>query len=455
MTREAHTELRQPEVGVAILGMGTVGTEVVRLLIENSDSFTHRVGVPIVIRGIAVCDTQRDRGVDPSLITDDAQALIDRPDVDVVVEVIGGIEGSRQLLLSALKQGKSVVTANKALVAAHSAELAAAADESQVDLYFEAAVAGAIPIIGPLKRSMAGDEIQRIMGIVNGTTNYILSAMDATGADYAETLAEAGRLGYAEADPTADVEGFDAASKAAILSTLAFHSRVTAKDVYREGITKITQQDIRSAHRLNCTIKLLAVCERITSQDGSQSVSARVYSALVPLTHQLATVNGAFNAVFMEAESAGQIMFYGPGAGGTPTASAVLGDLVAASRNVVHGGRAPGDNTYANLPIANFGDVQTRYLVNMYVVDEKGTLSKVTDVFAKNDVSIATVYQDELGESEADTAVGGNSDGKFASLSVVTHLASEANLAACVEALGESDSVVRVTSVLRMEGQEK
>jgi len=340
-------------------------------------------------------------------------------------------------------------------VAAHSAELAAAADESQVDLYFEAAVAGAIPIIGPLKRSMAGDEIQRIMGIVNGTTNYILSAMDATGADYAETLAEAGRLGYAEADPTADVEGFDAASKAAILSTLAFHSRVTAKDVYREGITKITQQDIRSAHRLNCTIKLLAVCERITSQDGSQSVSARVYSALVPLTHQLATVNGAFNAVFMEAESAGQIMFYGPGAGGTPTASAVLGDLVAASRNVVHGGRAPGDNTYANLPIANFGDVQTRYLVNMYVVDEKGTLSKVTDVFAKNDVSIATVYQDELGESEADTAVGGNSDGKFASLSVVTHLASEANLAACVEALGESDSVVRVTSVLRMEGQEK
>ena len=246
MTREANTGLRQPEVGVAILGMGTVGTEVVRLLNENADSFTHRVGAPIVIRGIAVRDLDKDRNVDPELLTDDPQSLVDREDVDVVVEVIGGIDGPRELILSALQQGKSVVTANKALVAAHAAELSQAADDSRVDLYFEAAVAGAIPIIGPLKRSMAGDELQKVMGIVNGTTNFILSAMDETGADYEETLAEAGRLGYAEADPTADVEGYDAASKAAILSTLAFHTRVTSSDVYREGITKITQQDISS-----------------------------------------------------------------------------------------------------------------------------------------------------------------------------------------------------------------
>lgn len=449
MTREANTALRQPEVGVAILGMGTVGTEVVRLLNENADSFTHRIGAPVVIRGIAVRDLDKNRDVDPELLTDDPQSLIDREDVDVVVEVIGGIEGPRELLLSALKQGKSVVTANKALVAAHAAELADAADESRVDLYFEAAVAGAIPIIGPLKRSMAGDELQKVMGIVNGTTNFILSAMDETGADYAETLAEAGRRGYAEADPTADVEGYDAASKAAILSTLAFHTRVTSNDVYREGITKITQQDIQFAHKLNCTIKLLAVCERVQSADGTEAVSARVYPALIPQSHQLATVNGAFNAVFLEAASAGQIMFYGPGAGGAPTASAVLGDLVAASRNVVHGGRAPGDNPYANLPIANFGDVETRYLVSMLVRDEKGTLSQVAELFAEHEVSISTVQQEDY------RVLGDDADGKdLARLMVVTHRAKEAALAATVEALEASDIVSSVASVLRMEGLE-
>lgn len=449
MTREANTGLRQPEVGVAILGMGTVGTEVVRLLNENADSFTHRVGAPIVIRGIAVRDLTKDRNVDPELLTDDPQSLVDREDVDVVVEVIGGIDGPRELLLSALKQGKSVVTANKALVAAHAAELAAAADESAVDLYFEAAVAGAIPIIGPLKRSMAGDELQKVMGIVNGTTNYILSAMDETGADYEETLAEAGRLGYAEADPTADVEGYDAASKAAILSTLAFHTRVTASDVYREGITKITQQDIQFAHKLNCTIKLLAVCERVQNPDGGDAVSARVYPALIPKTHQLATVNGAFNAVFLEASSAGQIMFYGPGAGGAPTASAVLGDLVAASRNVVHGGRAPGDNPYANLPIANFGDVETRYLVSMLVRDERGTLSEIAKVFAEHGVSISTVQQDDY------RVIGDDAEGKdYARLMVVTHRAKESDLAATVSALEASHIVASVASVLRMEGLE-
>ncbi|HHY07184.1 MAG: homoserine dehydrogenase [Lawsonella sp.] len=449
MTREANTGLRQPEVGVAILGMGTVGTEVVRLLNENADSFTHRVGAPIVIRGIAVRDLDKDRNVDPELLTDDPQSLVDREDVDVVVEVIGGIDGPRELILSALQQGKSVVTANKALVAAHAAELSQAADDSRVDLYFEAAVAGAIPIIGPLKRSMAGDELQKVMGIVNGTTNFILSAMDETGADYEETLAEAGRLGYAEADPTADVEGYDAASKAAILSTLAFHTRVTSSDVYREGITKITQQDIQFAHKLNCTIKLLAVCERVQNPDGGEAVSARVYPALIPKSHQLATVNGAFNAVFLEASSAGQIMFYGPGAGGAPTASAVLGDLVAASRNVVHGGRAPGDNPYANLPIANFGDVETRYLVSMLVRDEKGTLSQIAKVFSEHGVSISTVQQDDY------RVIGDDAEGKdFARLMVVTHRAKESDLAATVEALETSHIVASVASVLRMEGLE-
>jgi len=299
---------------VALLGCGSVGTQVARLLIEQGDDLAVRIGARLELAGIAVRRPQapRDPAIDRSLLTADAMELATRPDIDIVVEVIGGIEPARSLLLAAMKAGKSVVTANKALLAEEGAELHGAAREHGTDLYYEAAVAGAIPLLRPLRESLAGDRVQRVLGIVNGTTNYILDRMDTSGAGFAEALEEAQSLGYAEADPTADVEGFDAAAKAAILAGLAFHTPVTAADVYREGITEVTATDIFSARTLGRVVKLLAICER--SQDG---VSVRVHPAMIPRSHPLASVSEAYNAVFVEAESAGRLMFYGAGAGGT------------------------------------------------------------------------------------------------------------------------------------------
>lgn len=432
------SESAQRAIGVAVLGLGTVGSEVARIIREHSADLEARVGARLELRGAAVRRLDGDRGVPPELLTTDAEALVTRDDVDVVVEVIGGIELPRKLVLAALNAGKSVVTANKALLAEYTGELAEAAERQSVDLYFEAAVAGAIPVIRPLTQSLAGDRVDRVLGIVNGTTNFILSAMDETGADYAETLAEAGRLGYAEADPTADVEGFDAASKAAILASIAFHTRVTAGDVYREGISNITSDDLDAAKSLNCTIKLLSICERIVAADGGERVSARVYPALVPREHPLAGVNGAYNAVVVESANAGRLMFYGQGAGGAPTASAVMGDLVMAARNRVHGGRGPRESKYAQLPIAPMGDIPTRYYVNMRVADRAGVLSAVSAEFARRGVSISTVRQEGAGDG--------------ARLVVVTHLASDAALSETVAALAELESVTAVTSVLRLEG---
>ncbi|QCQ90570.1 homoserine dehydrogenase [Rhodococcus sp. SGAir0479] len=432
------SESAQRAIGVAVLGLGTVGSEVARIIREHAADLEARVGARLELRGVAVRRLDGDRGVPSELLTTDAESLVTRDDVDVVVEVIGGIELPRKLVLAALNAGKSVVTANKALLAEYTGELAEAAERQRVDLYFEAAVAGAIPVIRPLTQSLAGDRVDRVLGIVNGTTNFILSAMDETGADYAETLAEAGRLGYAEADPTADVEGFDAASKAAILASIAFHTRVTAADVYREGISNITSADLDAAKALDCTIKLLSICERIVSADGRERVSARVYPALVPREHPLAGVNGAYNAVVVESANAGRLMFYGQGAGGAPTASAVMGDLVMAARNKVHGGRGPRESRYAKLPIAPMGDIPTRYYVNMQVADRAGVLSAVSAEFAKRGVSISTVRQEGAGDG--------------ARLVVVTHLASDAALSETVAALAELESVTAVTSVLRLEG---
>ncbi|MEJ5919480.1 homoserine dehydrogenase [Corynebacterium sp. H78] len=428
-------------VGVAILGLGTVGTEVLRLLREKAEDFERRIGGPVEIRGVAVRDKSKPRpGVEPELLTDDAYALVERDDVDIVVEVIGGIDYPRQVVLAALRAGKSVVTANKALVAAHGAELSDAADSSGVDLFFEAAVAAAIPVVGPLRRSLAGDTVNKVIGIVNGTTNFILDAMDSTGADYDEMLAEATRLGYAEADPTADVEGHDAASKAAILSGLAFHTRVTADDVYCEGISKITAEDIEAAKAADCTIKLLATCERVVKEDGTGGISTRVYPALIPRRHPLATVRESFNAVFIEAEAAGRLMFYGNGAGGNPTASAVLGDLVGAARNKVFGGRAPGDSTYANLPILDFGTVETRYHIDLHVDDRVGVLADVARTFADHGISLRTVRQE-----------GGNPGAR---LVIITHRAKEAELERTVKTLSEMDAVLEINSVIRIEGMD-
>jgi homoserine dehydrogenase len=431
-------------VGIAVLGLGNVGSEVVRILGESAEDLAARVGAPLVLRGIGVRRVSDDRGVPLDLLTDDIEGLVARDDVDIVVEVMGPVEPARKAILAALESGKSVVTANKALLAQSTGELAQAAEQARVDLYFEAAVAGAIPVIRPLTQSLAGDTVVRVAGIVNGTTNYILSAMAETGASYDDALADASALGYAEADPTADVEGYDAAAKAAILASIAFHTRVTADDVYREGITKVSAEDFASAKALGCTIKLLSICERLTNSEGQQSVSARVYPALVPLDHPLASVNGAFNAVVVEAEAAGRLMFYGQGAGGAPTASAVLGDLVMAARNRVQGGRGPRESKYAQLAIAPIGIVPTRYYVSLYVSDKPGVLSSVAAEFAKREVSIAEVRQEGIVNQ------GGERVG--ARIAVLTHRATDAALSETITALGDLDAVSSVASVLRMEG---
>ena len=434
----------QRPLGVAVLGLGNVGTEVVRILHESADDLSARIGAPLELRGIGVRRVAPDRGVPVELLTEDIEGLAARDDVDIVVELMGPVEPARRAILTALRHGKSVVTANKALLAQSTGELSDAAESAHVDLYFEAAVAGAIPVIRPLTQSLAGDRVLRVAGIVNGTTNYILSAMADTGASYADALADASALGYAEADPTADVEGYDAAAKAAILASIAFHTRVTADDVYREGITKVSPADFDAARALGCTIKLLAICERLTG-DGQQRVSARVYPALVPMDHPLASVNGAFNAVVVEAEAAGRLMFYGQGAGGDPTASAVMGDVVMAARNRVQGGRGPRESKYAQLPIAPVGMIPTRYYVSMTVKDRPGVLASVATEFGKREVSIAEVRQKGI----VDEATGQPSGAR---IDVVTHRATDSALSETVSALAELDAVDAVDSVLRLEG---
>jgi homoserine dehydrogenase len=422
---------------VALLGCGVVGTEVARILTTHAADLEARVGAPVELAGIAVRRLGRARTVevDPALFTADAAALVSRDDVDVVVEVIGGIEPARSLILSAMEHGAAVVTANKALLAEDGVTLHAAAEKHGVDLYFEASVAGAIPLLRPLRESLAGDRVNRVLGIVNGTTNFILDRMDSTGAGFAEALDEATALGYAEADPTADIEGFDAAAKAAILAGLAFHTRVTAADVHREGITEVTAADVASAEQMGSVVKLLAICER--SADGT-SVSARVHPAMIPRSHPLASVREAYNAVFVESDAAGQLMFYGQGAGGAPTASAVLGDLVAVCRNRLSDSRGPGESAYAQLAVRPMGETVTRYHISLDVADRAGVLAQVATVFAEQEVSIQTVRQ--------------QGHGADASLVIVTHTAPDAALAATVEALRGLDIVRDVTSVMRVEG---
>jgi homoserine dehydrogenase len=423
-------------VRVALLGCGNVGAEVVRLLHEQADDLRARIGAPLELAGIAVRRVGRDRGalpVETSLFTADALGLIKRDDIDIVVEVVGGIEPARTWLVESLRSGKSVVTANKALLAEDGPVLHDAAAEGNADLYYEASVAGAIPLLRPLRDSLHGDRITRVTGIVNGTTNFILSKMDVSGASFHEALEEATALGYAEADPTADVEGFDAAAKAAILASLAFHTRVRAADVYREGITDVTAADVASARAMGCVIKLLCIA---STEDGA--VSVRVHPAMIPRSHPLASVTDAFNAVFVEAEAAGQLMFYGRGAGGAPTASAVIGDIVAVARNRLAGVCSPSESNSADLRIQPMGEVVTRYHVSLDVADRAGVLAAVAGVFANHDVSIQTVRQEGRGED--------------ATLVVVTHSATDAALASTVDELRRLEIVREVESVMRVEG---
>lgn len=420
-------------IRVALLGAGSVGSQVARLLIENQDELAMRVGTVVELAGVLVRDPRAKRSsvIPQELFTSDAETLI--LGSDIVIELLGGIEPARTYVRMALESGADVVTANKALIAAHGPELFDLAEQLGAQLYFEAAVGGAIPIIRPLRESLAGDKVNRVMGIVNGTTNFILDRMESTGAEFAEALAEATALGYAEADPTADIEGFDAASKAAILASLAFHSEVPVEKVYREGISEISAQTIETAKQAGYRVKLLAICERV-----GEGLVARVHPTLIPLTHPLASVRGAYNAVFVEAESAGQLMFYGAGAGGTQTASAVLGDLVSAAKRHLAGGPGLSDSVHADLEALPVQEIETRYQITLQVLDLPGVLASIASIFATHDVSVETVSQTP---AEQD-----------ALLTVMTHRASEADLEQVVQSLRKNEAVRSVTSVIRVEG---
>jgi homoserine dehydrogenase len=407
----------------------------VRLLQEQGADLSARVGAELKIIGVAVKDPARSRhGINPNLLTTDSKSLV--KNCDILIEVMGGIEPAKSLILEAMQNGASVVTANKALLARHGSELLVAADKAGVDLYFEASVAGAIPLLRPIRESLAGDTVNRVMGIVNGTTNFILSKMETDGADYQDVLAEAQSLGYAESDPTADVEGHDAAAKAAILATLAFHTPVTIDDVYCEGITKVTKADMDAAESMGFVIKLLAVAER----QAQDSIVVRVHPTMVPKSHPLANVRGVFNAVFVEAESAGELMFFGRGAGGAPTASAVLGDVVAAARNRVAGGVGPRDTSYAALKCLDISNAHTRYYIHIKVADKPGVLAKIATTFAENKVSIQVLHQDGHGDD--------------ATLVIRTHKATDAALAKTLDGLKKLDVVDSVIGVMRVEGEQ-
>ncbi len=438
---------------VAVLGAGSVGAQVVSLLLEHGDELAQRSGAGLELVGVAVRDLDAPRTADipRELLTTDAASLI--LGADIVIELIGGLEPARTLILDALNSGADVITGNKALLAHHGAELFEAAEQVGAQLYYEAAVAAAIPIIRPLRDSLAGDRIKRIMGIVNGTTNFILDSMDTAGESLETALATATALGYAEADPTADIEGYDAAQKAAILAGLAFHTTVPIERVYREGITSVTAAQVEAARDAGYVVKLLAIAERLVDATGAEGVSARVYPALIPRSHPLATVHGVKNAVFVEAEAAGDLMFYGAGAGGRETASAVLGDLVSAARRHVVGGPGVAESTHADLPVLPISSVTTRYQITLRVVDQPGVLASIATLFSDHAVSIETVAQ-----SVADTAVLG-ADGEDdeavapgATLVIGTHEASEADLAATVETIAAADVVSSITSVMRVEG---
>lgn len=439
-----------PELRVALLGCGVVGGHVAARLMASAEEFEGRVGARLRLVGIAVrdLDRPRDAGIDRDLLTTDAESLVEN--ADIVIELMGGIEPARSLILRALDSGASVVTANKALLAEHGTQLREAADAAGVQLEYEAAVAGAIPIVRPLGDSLAGDSVNRILGIVNGTTNFVLDKMESAGLTQDEAVASAQRLGFAEADPTADVEGYDAAAKAALLASLAFHTPVELSDVHREGITRITPDDVANARADGYVIKLLTVCERVQSTSGP-AVRSSVYPALLPTSHPLAGVRGAFNAVYVESEAAGQLMFYGQGAGGAPTSSAVLGDVISVARRRLLGGRGQASPQAGTLRLLPMREIRTRYHVVLDVVDKPGVLAQVTEVFAARNVSIETVRQ-SVRSSDDESQESSLPPSGRAKLVIATHAATNGALDETIDELSRLDSVAAVVSTLRMEG---
>jgi homoserine dehydrogenase len=430
--------MAKDSIGIGLLGCGIVGSGAARHLLREAETVARAVGKPVEIRQVAVRNLakKRDVDLDQSYYTHDVSGVVDDPTVDLVVECMGGIEPARSAILQSIAAGKPVVTANKELLSTLGAELLRAADEKGVDVYFEAAVAGGIPLMRPLKESLAGESIKRVIGIVNGTTNFILTRMTEGGVSFSEALAEAERLGYAEEDPTADVEGFDAAAKAAIIASVAFRSRVVAGDVYREGISHVTHRDIEFAQRLGYTVKLLAIAEEIGGD-----VAVRVHPAMLPNDHPLASVRDSFNAVFVEGETVGDLMFYGRGAGSDPTGSAVVGDIVAAARHLVHGGRGLGCTCYFDKRVLPIDEMEAQYYLLLSVQDLPGVLAQVATTFGDHDVSIRSVWQEGYGDQ--------------AQLVMVTHRGKEKNLQATVDALGQLEVVTKVVSVLRVEGEEE
>lgn len=434
-------------IRIGMLGCGVVGSGTVRVLTGIAEDLAARVGAPVALTRVAVRDTGRDRGLPAHVeVTDDAMAVATGDDVDLVVELIGGVDGTLDLVTAALRAGKPVVTANKALVAAHGEKLHAEAAAARVDLLYEAAAAGAIPIVRPLRTSLAGDRIRRVIGILNGTTNLILTRMTADGADYADVLAEAQAAGYAEADPSADVDGHDAAAKAAILAGIAFDTLVPGEEVHREGIGDVTARDIEVAARLGYVVKLLGIA---TDEHGE--VAVRVHPTFLPASHPLASVDDAFNAVFVEADAAGELMFYGRGAGGLPTASAVVGDVVEAAGNLVRGTTAPSISRHASRPLRAMASISTQHCVRLHVDDEPGVLAEVARTFGRHDVSIAQVLQDEPAGDHQDAVADEHAPME---LVIVTHLARESALRATVDELATSTTGVReVASVIRVEAE--
>lgn len=435
-------------IKIGLLGAGNVGSQVARTLVEERELISSRVGTPVKLIGVAVRDLEapRDWKIPGELLTTDAEALTDA--ADLVIELIGGEDTAYALIERALRQGAAVVTGNKALLAAYGTQLNAIADETGALLRYEASVGGAIPILRPIEDSLSGDRITKVMGIVNGTTNYVLDQMDTTGAPFDQALGEAQRLGYAESDPTADVAGHDAAAKAAILGTLAFHAPYSIDDVFCQGITEVTQEDIEAAAASGYVIKLLAIAEKQAEPAG---VVLRVHPTLLPRTHPLASVRGAFNAVFVVAENAGELMFYGQGAGGRPTASAIMGDVVAVARRL----RAPMAEASTisktvDLPPLAIDNAATQYYIDMDVADREGVIAEIARVLADHHVSIESMRQpgSVSVEGEVETEPQAPNGAK---VQIVTHLALEQDLRETVETLRSLDVVTRVNSVLRVE----
>ncbi|MGO2661923.1 MAG: homoserine dehydrogenase [Propionibacterium freudenreichii] len=440
MNQDAKVTAPTRVLRVALLGCGTVGRQVAGTLLDKAEDLAAKAGCHLELIGIAVRNVNKPReGIPPELLTDDAAGLVANGGADIVIELIGGIDPPRELIVSAITHGASVVTANKALLAAHGEEIYTAAEKNRVDIYFEAAVAGAIPIVRPLRESLVGDEIRSVMGIVNGTTNYILDKMTNDHQDFEEALATAQQLGYAEQDPTADVEGYDAAAKAAILAGLAFHSPVSGSDVFREGITSVSTADIEAARASDCVVKLLAIAKI----DEHDRISVRVHPAMVPYSHPLAMVNGPYNAIFVEAANAGRLMFMGPGAGGSPTASAVTGDLVTVARNRMRGVVGPAHSVYQAHQLAPMGETRTRYYVRFRVADQSGVLASVASLLAKHHVSVHSIRQ---------TPIEDGREAASARVSMMTHEAQESDMMVCLEELEKSDYVLGSVRLMRAEG---